>query len=78
MICTRTGSPEIKVAEYTSGGAFGELALIHGEPRAATVRVKSDVCLCVCVCVCVCACVCMYDTATLCNTVQHSAGASNV
>ena len=32
------GSPEIKVAEYSNGGAFGELALIHGEPRAATVR----------------------------------------
>ena len=36
------GSPEIKVAEYGSGGAFGELALIHGEPRAATVRATSD------------------------------------
>lgn len=39
------GSPEIKVAEYSNGGAFGELALIHGEPRAATVRATTD---CVC------------------------------
>ena len=30
--------PEIKVFEYSSGGAFGELALLHGEPRLATVR----------------------------------------
>jgi len=74
MICTHTGSPEIKVAEYTSGGAFGELALIHGEPRAATVRAKSDVCLCVCVCVYVrvrvCVCMTLQHTATLCNTLQ--------
>ncbi len=30
--------PEVKVFEYNSGGAFGELALLHGEPRLATVR----------------------------------------
>jgi hypothetical protein len=30
--------PEIKVFEYNAGGAFGELALLHGEPRLATVR----------------------------------------
>lgn len=36
------GSPEVKVFEYGVGGAFGELALIHGEPRAATVRATSD------------------------------------
>lgn len=42
MLSKPVGSPEIKVAEYSSGGAFGELALIHGEPRAATVRATSD------------------------------------
>ncbi len=42
MISKPQGSPEIKVYEYSSGGAFGELALIHGEPRAATVRATSD------------------------------------
>ena len=28
-----TGTPEVKVFEYSVGGAFGELALLHGEPR---------------------------------------------
>ena len=42
MLSNPPGSPEIKVNEYGSGGAFGELALIHGEPRAATVRATSD------------------------------------
>ena len=42
MLSKPQGSPEIKVFEYSSGGAFGELALIHGEPRAATVRATSD------------------------------------
>ena len=32
------GTPEVKVFEYSVGGAFGELALLHGEPRQATVR----------------------------------------
>eukprot|EP00293_Proteomonas_sulcata_P015907 CAMPEP_0184299580 /NCGR_PEP_ID=MMETSP1049-20130417/10163_1 /TAXON_ID=77928 /ORGANISM="Proteomonas sulcata, Strain CCMP704" /LENGTH=388 /DNA_ID=CAMNT_0026610057 /DNA_START=355 /DNA_END=1521 /DNA_ORIENTATION=- len=36
------GSPEKKVFEYDSGGAFGELALLHGEPRLATVRATTD------------------------------------
>ena len=31
--------------EYNSGGAFGELALLHGEPRLATVRATEN---CVC------------------------------
>ena len=31
-------APEFKVFEYSAGGAFGELALLHGEPRLATVR----------------------------------------
>mmetsp|Transcript_17751 Transcript_17751/g.44868 ORF Transcript_17751/g.44868 Transcript_17751/m.44868 type:complete len:388 (-) Transcript_17751:128-1291(-) len=34
--------PEIKVFEYSAGGAFGELALLHGEPRLATVRCTED------------------------------------
>ncbi len=28
--------------EYTQGGAFGELALLHGEARLATVRATED------------------------------------
>mmetsp|Transcript_23786 Transcript_23786/g.60055 ORF Transcript_23786/g.60055 Transcript_23786/m.60055 type:complete len:289 (-) Transcript_23786:1199-2065(-) len=31
-----------KVLEYTPGQSFGELALLHGDPRAATVKAKSD------------------------------------
>ena len=34
--------PEVKVFEYSAGGAFGELALLHGEPRLATVRCTED------------------------------------
>jgi CRP-like cAMP-binding protein len=33
---------EEKVFEYSTGGAFGELALIHGEPRLATVRATQE------------------------------------
>ena len=36
------GAPEAKVFEYNPGGAFGELALLHGEPRLATVRATED------------------------------------
>jgi len=36
------GGAEAKVFEYSSGGSFGELALLHGEPRAATVRARTD------------------------------------
>ncbi len=39
------GGPETKVFEYSSGGAFGELALLHGERRHASVRATED---CVC------------------------------
>jgi len=31
-----------RVAEYGPGGCFGELALMHGDPRAATVTADSD------------------------------------
>ena len=30
------------VAEIGKGGSFGELALIYGTPRAATIRAKTD------------------------------------
>jgi cAMP-dependent protein kinase regulator len=35
------GDPEV-VGEITDGGSFGELALIYGTPRAATIRAKTD------------------------------------
>lgn len=31
------------VAEISDGGSFGELALIYGTPRAATVKAKTDI-----------------------------------
>jgi len=40
---SKQGSPPEHVASYTSGGAFGELALISGSPRAATVKARTDV-----------------------------------
>ena len=43
--CSIPGGPETKVFEYSSGGAFGELALLHGERRHASVRATED---CVC------------------------------
>jgi hypothetical protein len=39
------GAPKVRVFEYTRGGAFGELALLHGEARLATVRAAED-CAC--------------------------------
>merc|ERR1712187_150885 len=36
------GTPSKKVNEYKSGDYFGELALLHNEPRAATVIAKTD------------------------------------
>mmetsp|Transcript_8439 Transcript_8439/g.21018 ORF Transcript_8439/g.21018 Transcript_8439/m.21018 type:complete len:390 (-) Transcript_8439:410-1579(-) len=38
----KLGQDEQKVFEYSSGGSFGELALLHGEPRAATVRARTE------------------------------------
>ena len=35
------GDPE-KVSEITDGGSFGELALIYGTPRAATIKATTD------------------------------------
>jgi cAMP-dependent protein kinase regulator len=32
------GQPPVRVGTTTKGGAFGELALMYGAPRAATVR----------------------------------------
>ena len=37
------GSNEVKVGvPYVPGSAFGELALMYGSPRAATIRAKED------------------------------------
>jgi len=33
---------EVKVGDYSSGSAFGELALIFGSPRAATIKATTD------------------------------------
>ncbi|KAF0974068.1 hypothetical protein FDP41_006678 [Naegleria fowleri] len=38
----KNGNEEKVVKDYSAGDAFGELALIYGTPRAATVRAKSD------------------------------------
>lgn len=35
-------SSQVKVGEYSKGSAFGELALIFGSPRAATITATSD------------------------------------
>lgn len=35
-------SPDTKVMDVVNGGSFGELALLYGSPRAATVRAVSD------------------------------------
>ena len=34
---------DTKVVNLGEGGSFGELALIYGTPRAATVKASSDV-----------------------------------
>ncbi len=33
---------EVKVRDYKSGDAFGELALLYNAPRAATIKTDSD------------------------------------
>lgn len=38
------GAPQ-HYGEITEGGSFGELALIYGTPRAATIQAKTDVVL---------------------------------
>lgn len=40
---SKEGSEPEKVLDIHEGGSFGELALIYGTPRAATVKAKSDV-----------------------------------
>jgi len=37
------GDPPKEVLQYSKGDYFGELALLHNEPRAATVMAKTDV-----------------------------------
>ncbi|KAI8870849.1 camp-dependent protein kinase regulatory subunit, partial [Ramicandelaber brevisporus] len=39
------GGQPTKVTDYSAGGTFGELALMYGAPRAATVRATSNVVL---------------------------------
>lgn len=41
-LISRNDGPAVKVAEYSAGGSFGELALMYNAPRAATVRCTSD------------------------------------
>eukprot|EP00960_Hanusia_phi_P033828 750659-Hanusia_phi.AAC.1 len=38
LLAKPLGSEPFKVNEYGPGGSFGELALLHGEPRNATIR----------------------------------------
>jgi len=40
---SKQGSPPNLVTSYSSAGSFGELALINGSPRAATVKARTDV-----------------------------------
>ena len=39
------GQEPKKVLDLQQGGSFGELALIYNQPRAATVKAKTDVAL---------------------------------
>ena len=41
----KDGEPAEKFSEIADGGSFGELALIYGTPRAATIKSKTDVVL---------------------------------
>jgi len=42
---SKDGGPSNHFGEITEGGSFGELALIYGTPRAATIKAKTDVTL---------------------------------
>jgi len=37
----KSDGPKVKVNDYSAGGAFGELALLHGDNRRATVHATS-------------------------------------
>ena len=41
-VCTALTHCSIQVCDYGAGGCFGELALMHGDPRAATVTANAD------------------------------------
>lgn len=41
IIDKEDGGEPVTVSEITDGGAFGELALIYGTPRAATIKAKT-------------------------------------
>lgn len=42
VFVSRNGQTPFKVTDYTSGGSFGELALMYNAPRAATIIATSD------------------------------------
>ena len=44
-VSVRTGKPPVEVAKLGTGGTFGEMSLLTGEPRAATVVAATDVLL---------------------------------
>ena len=42
IFISKDGGPSNHFGEITDGGSFGELALIYGTPRAATIQAKTD------------------------------------
>lgn len=45
IFISKDGGPPAHFGEITDGGSFGELALIYGTPRAATIQAKTEVVL---------------------------------
>jgi len=45
IFISKDGGPSNHFGEIAAGGSFGELALIYGTPRAATIQAKTDVVL---------------------------------